>query len=247
MAAALQIERRNRTPVGFAIALSLLVHALLLAGLHVVDVDMPDSTNAPPLTAELGPAPLSPALEKAVQAKTDLSRPVTTTKPPLLRPQQKPDAKPQPLEEIPAAPETSVANTLPSTPLASDHSAVPLPPESRQELLDTALVGRYRMALICALKRHRSYPTYAQKREWTGKVRLRVEFSEGGVLRNVQVLRSSGHSILDENAVETVRKGQADMPVPARLLGHSFSVEQEIEYQFDTQPSTDTPVSCPSV
>ncbi|HKO87722.1 MAG TPA: energy transducer TonB [Burkholderiales bacterium] len=130
-------------------------------------------------------------------------------------------------------------------PVAAEPISAVAPSAPVQQALNVALVGRYRMALICALKRHRSYPPYAQKREWTGKVRMRAEFAESGRLENVQIVRSSGHSILDENAVETVRKAQADMPVPQDLIGHRFSLEQEIEYQFDEQASNEPPPSCP--
>ena len=99
--------------------------------------------------------------------------------------------------------------------------------------------------MICAMKRHRFYPSYAQKREWTGQVGLRADFSEQGDLVEVKVLRSSNYPLLDEAAVETLRKAQADIAMPPRLLGQRFSIEQTMIYELDGAEQGAAPLACP--
>jgi protein TonB len=57
------------------------------------------------------------------------------------------------------------------------------------------------------------YPRIARSRGWQGKVLLRVRVSTAGTSENIAVHRSSGHEILDESAIEAVKKWKF---VPAR-------------------------------
>ena len=50
------------------------------------------------------------------------------------------------------------------------------------------------------------YPTVAKYQGWTGKVLLRVSVSEQGLPESVEIYHSSGHQILDESALEAVKK-----------------------------------------
>jgi protein TonB len=50
------------------------------------------------------------------------------------------------------------------------------------------------------------YPSIAKSRGWTGKVMLRVQVSPEGTANAVEVETSSGHEMLDEAAVEAVKK-----------------------------------------
>ena len=50
------------------------------------------------------------------------------------------------------------------------------------------------------------YPSIAKSRGWTGKVMLRVQVSPEGTANAVEVETSSGHEMLDEAAIEAVKK-----------------------------------------
>lgn len=52
------------------------------------------------------------------------------------------------------------------------------------------------------------YPAIAKSRGWQGKVKLRVRVSAGGAISNIEIEQTSGHEILDEAAIETVKKYQ---------------------------------------
>lgn len=50
------------------------------------------------------------------------------------------------------------------------------------------------------------YPAIAQSRGWEGKVLLKVQVSNEGLSDAVEIERSSGYEILDESAIEAVKK-----------------------------------------
>jgi protein TonB len=50
------------------------------------------------------------------------------------------------------------------------------------------------------------YPSIAKSRGWTGKVMLRVQVSPEGTATSIEVETSSGHEMLDESAIEAVKK-----------------------------------------
>ena len=57
------------------------------------------------------------------------------------------------------------------------------------------------------------YPSIAKSREWQGKVLLRVQVSAEGLSDSVKVEKSSGHEMLDDCAIEAVKKWKF---IPAR-------------------------------
>jgi protein TonB len=68
------------------------------------------------------------------------------------------------------------------------------------------------------------YPAVARSRGWQGKVLLRVKVSAEGLSDDVSVEQSSGHDILDESAVEAVKKWRfipakrGDTPVSSSVI-----------------------------
>jgi protein TonB len=50
------------------------------------------------------------------------------------------------------------------------------------------------------------YPSIAKSRGWTGKVMLRVQVSPEGTATSIEVETSSGHEMLDESAIDAVKK-----------------------------------------
>ncbi len=82
---------------------------------------------------------------------------------------------------------------------------------------------------IEALKR---YPAFAKSRKWEGKVVIEADIDESGEIVRVEVAESSGHTLLDEEAMTVVRKSS---PVPLRYeLGQSFiTIRVPIVYKLN--------------
>lgn len=99
------------------------------------------------------------------------------------------------------------------TPTTFHHLAVPdlhfvdLPQQSMPRiLLDQIGTTRGRKTGVKPLKTERPlYPRMAREQGWQGKVVLRTQITADGIVKNATVQESSGFSLLDESAVQSVK------------------------------------------
>ena len=61
-------------------------------------------------------------------------------------------------------------------------------------------------ALNNELRQYFIYPRLAQKRNWQGKVLVSVQIRANGDIKNIQISQSSGYSVLDNAAIDSMRK-----------------------------------------
>lgn len=80
--------------------------------------------------------------------------------------------------------------------------------------------------------RNKIYPALAKRKGWHGDVSLVLSVTPQGRITTIQLARSSGYKILDDNALGLIRKAP---PVPIASLGHNLAidVDLEISYQFN--------------
>jgi protein TonB len=160
-----------------------------------------------PATAPKAPAPVAkpaPAPKKPEQKPVITKKPATVRKPRPPKP-PKPVSEPLPLPaEAKSAPAPAPNPTAPPAPNPSAAAASAPKAESFTE-------ANYRANY--AFNPKPEYPRIARSRGWQGKVLLRVRVSTAGTSENIAVHRSSGHEILDESAIEAVKKWKF---VPAR-------------------------------
>lgn len=82
------------------------------------------------------------------------------------------------------------------------------------------------------MEKMKRYPQQARINHWEGKVILRAVIREDGELLDLDIARSSGHSVLDEEAVASVR--QAFPIILPRALGKpQVALQIPISYQLD--------------
>lgn len=74
------------------------------------------------------------------------------------------------------------------------------------------------------------YPEQARQRGWQGTVYLRLKLDEQGQVVQVQVERSSGHPVLDAEAVNAVRQWHAE---PAQQNGRPVASEELLPVRFE--------------
>lgn len=87
-------------------------------------------------------------------------------------------------------------------------------------------------ALWSRMEKMKRYPQQARINHWEGKVILRAVIREDGELLDLDIARSSGHSVLDEEAVASVR--QAFPIILPRALGKpQVALQIPISYQLD--------------
>ncbi len=107
---------------------------------------------------------------------------------------------------------------------ATTASSAPSGEAERLNHLQTLLRG--------ALDRQFVYPPLARRHGWQGKVELTAEFGADGRLQNMRVLRSSGYSILDQDALATLARIGEFPQVRDWLSGRGYQVALPIVYRL---------------
>ena len=210
------------------------IHAVLWMATHFIEQDPPPLKREIELEVETVARPQaalgapSPQLQKPVAkvAQKSKSSPPTVAKPPEPEPK-----RPEPMADKPWTPSESPSPTQNSdTPEASDAA-----PPAVQRRSGTANVIPNSDVDYSASYLHNpkpEYPLLAYRLRLQGEVLLRVEVLENGTAGQIELVRSSGHALLDRAAWDTVktwkfkpaqRQGAAirqtvDIPITFRLL-----------------------------
>jgi len=216
---------------GFSIAL----HALLLLafpglrpGLHP---DGPQSLTASfALRAEPAGAPSarapseSPERPREVRPVMPIPESASPVVPQVAEPAFTPSPSPPSAAQAPQSEASRVAE-LPPTEVA----AKPL-----IEGFDAGLLDAYRLALIDAAKRYKRYPVRAMERGWQGRVEIRVVIGTDGMIRRTLVKTSSNYRILDDQALDMVKRGKSLTQIPPALRGREFTVDVPVIFELQT-------------
>jgi protein TonB len=235
-----------------ALAASVALHAALLAGL-------PDlwTYSARPATAPLN-AWLEPGARPAAVAELPAAAmpPAERDAPPPKRaaPSRKPPAAVAPAPAAVTTPEraaptpspvaepaTVAGASAPAAGAASDASPAlalgtpTLAPRPGDDALEAGSLAQYRLALIGAAKRLKHYPAQAIDRGIEGRVDVRLVIGADGAPAAVLVKRSSGHEVLDRQAVDTMRRATAATPIPPALRNREIVVEIPLLYELKNE------------
>jgi protein TonB len=97
---------------------------------------------------------------------------------------------------------------------------------------DPGLLEKYRLQLKVAAAEYKLYPRVARDNNWEGLVALRMAFGANGSVASLNVIRTSGHDVLDRQAVEMFKSAAAAVPVPPLLRGKAFAFDVAVSYGF---------------
>jgi protein TonB len=114
-------------------------------------------------------------------------------------------------QAAPATPPPATAVT-PEKALASMMASREAAPAARSE---SAM--KYQQAVLRHIGRYQRYPIAARKNHLQGTVQASVSMRRDGSLLDVWVEKSSGVIILDNEAIETIRRAQPLPPIPSEL------------------------------
>jgi len=219
-------------PFGIAVVVSLVIHGIAFGWLPGLKGSV--TALAQPLQIVL---PRPPEEPKRVAA------PVPPTSEPTPRANRREGEPPtRPLQHLLTSPvqqsgqETLVVHSSEPVRAASDESIRPNPvrsdvPSIGSEAGDLTAYGR---ALAGAVATRQRYPRVAQLRQWQGTAVLQLELASDGRLVNVRVLSSSGHEILDRQALEMVREAVPLPPLPAALAGRQLTVDVPVVFRLSS-------------
>lgn len=200
------INRYQRSAsVALAVVVAGLLHLCLLFWYVTRPAPLPFSAAAPlPMISMELSAPPSPVINQPIAAPQPIT-PKEVVKPKPDKPKVKPKPKPQPkpsevaVKQVEESKEEPVsAPPAASAPQATNHSTLGAP------RYDTYRPADSNAAYLNNPKP--SYPMVARQRHWQGTVLLRVYVGANGKALQVNIQRSSGHDVLDESALESVRQ-----------------------------------------
>jgi protein TonB len=172
--------------------------------------DIPPPPDQPPPPTTDTTAPTEPDLQPAQQPEVVMSAPPPPPKPVV---ETKERTQKPPLHE--PKPQRRVRSTRANLPRAARAAA----PAAG---LNGAAVADWKSEIVMRIMGARAYPEGANGASGTSLVAFLV--SRSGGIRGVRLARSSGSSILDRAAIETVRRANPVPPAPAGINGGAFSV-----------------------
>ena len=220
---------RQRRGLNYAVAWSLLFHALLLFGVPGFRDSTRPSIAPSPITARL----IQPQVLPAAPA---VAPPVPIAKP-ALRPVPRLESAAPVAPSIAPSPAPSAEDAFAAPAPIAKAEAQPEPAAPDAEQADAGSVDLYRLQLISAAKRYKRYPRVAMDNNWEGLVVVRMVIGANGMLTAVSVKTGSGHEVLDSQALEMFKRATPLVPIPSALRGKEFSIELRAIYNLRDQDS----------
>jgi periplasmic protein TonB len=197
---------------GRALTESFFLHGLL-AGTLIVMIGM---MAPPPKTIRLDFGMLEQMAAPAPKAeqKVEEPPPVPAAKPEPVQAKVKPPT-PKPVKRTPAvAAVEPMPAPAPETPATADTSQETAPPQSVEhtvpadEVYRRANFGAIRDSILANLH----YPMLARRKGWSGKVEVAFLIKPDGQVSELRIQTSSGYPVLDEQALEAIRRSAPFTP-----------------------------------
>jgi protein TonB len=176
--------------------------------------------SAPPEPARPAPAtPAGPRLDSLGSAKPRKHEQVLSARTDAPAPSPVRNAEPVPAST--SAPEATAAVSIPS-PEAAQSATAARAPEPHQSLSE--LISVYGQTISRLLTPYRKYPPIARMQGWEGLVTMELRVAPSGRLLDAAVRTSSGHEVLDRQALAMASQAEPFPAPPAALRDREITV-----------------------
>lgn len=171
-----------------------------------------------PEGVELEKAPLAPEPEVALQE----------AKPQPDKPEEKPPEEKQDLEKSQA----SVGDPVTSAPqkIEAPESTTTVAPVAGNDRQIRIAQATWQSALLARIETRKRYPTEARNRGEQGTAKIQFSIDRHGNLVNATIIESSGHAILDEEALAVLQRASPLPPPPAHMQGESVALTLPLSF-----------------
>ena len=147
------------------------------------------------------------------------------TEPEVTAPEE-PAPMPEPVPQASTSPVSPPDTTVSSAPAAAAVSSA-----QPTEATAAEAWNGYGQLLYNLVGKNKNYPQIAIRRSWEGEVRIYAKFIVGKLV-DVTIVTSSGHEVLDEEALAMVRKAAKQLPVSGDLARKSFTVTIPVAFKL---------------
>jgi len=198
-----------------AIAISMAIHIILMVGL-------PELNKPLLIPQEMSVTISSSPIQKPIE-KIETPQPVKKVEPiqkkitPIIDKNAISVAQPTPKEVAPAPPAETVSK-IPNI----------VPQEQLTQHLES-----YSSLLANAIAKYKQYPKIAQMRGWQGTVIADLEIDSKGTVISIKIKKSSTYEVLDNEALEMIRKASPFPAPPESLRGKNFNVLVPISFKLE--------------
>jgi protein TonB len=198
-----------------AIAISMAIHIILMIGL-------PELNKPLLIPQEMSVTISSSPIQKPIE-KIETPQPVKKVEPiqkkitPIIDKNAISVAQPTPKEVAPAPPAETVSK-IPNI----------VPQEQLTQHLES-----YSSLLANAIAKYKQYPKIAQMRGWQGTVIADLEIDSKGTVISIKIKKSSTYEVLDNEALEMIRKASPFPAPPESLRGKNFNVLVPISFKLE--------------
>lgn len=228
----------------WAIICSILLHALLVVVIpnikfdeiktpEILEVDFVKLPEPPPPAPEpVQPLPevVKPKIEPKIKPEP---KPVVKQPAPVVE-RNEPVTEPppsQPTEVIAVAPKPTAAPPVQTVPAPVPVKQEPPPVTNQVDVEDAR--NKYGNSLWGAISKHKKYPKIAAMRGWQGEAIVELELDGSGKLKSKKIIQSSGHDVLDRQALEMVEKALPFPAPPDALRGTSFTITVPVPFKLE--------------
>ena len=198
-----------------AIAISMAIHIILMIGL-------PELNKPLLIPQEMSVTISSSPIQKPIE-KIETPEPVKKVEPiqkkitPIIDKNAISVAQPTPKEVAPTPPAETVSK-IPNI----------VPQEQLTQHLES-----YSSLLANAIAKYKQYPKIAQMRGWQGTVIADLEIDSKGAVISIKIKKSSTYEVLDNEALEMIRKASPFPAPPESLRGKNFNVLVPISFKLE--------------
>jgi len=222
----------NKYLLGWFVLASVLAHWLFITLADKAEPTMHVNLSTPLMVTVISSRPAAKPLAQTTPQKTDS---VTKTIPlPLSVNSAKNTVteKKPPVQQAKAAalPEKTHANSPDHRSKTKITTEAPTKATKALSVKDVPL-NHLRQQLKQAIKARFTYPRMARRMGWEGLVGISLHIGDDGSLNQVQIARSSGHKILDENARNTIQN-IGRIQVASNLSIQASDTEIEVLYRL---------------
>jgi len=136
-----------------------------------------------------------------------------------------------PQREVPS-PAVQQAAVQPPPPVTAPAAPVAPPAAKADPAAERTLSTSYEKSLSDLIKRNEKYPERARRQHWQGTVIVVLSLSAEGKVMDITIAESSGRDILDEAALEMVRRASPLPRAPEGLRGKERAVRVPIAFKL---------------
>jgi len=108
------------------------------------------------------------------------------------------------------------------------------------------LTATYSRQLSTQIKRYQKYPLVAQRRGWEGTAEVLLKIAADGRVIEIALGKSSGHEVLDREALEMVRRASPLPQAPQQLRGRELTVTVPIVFRLQDNAELEEIVPSPT-